>query len=53
MDENQVAEKEEYDEKLKEVEGVCNPIVSKIYQDAGMGGDMGGDDDEDIDHDEL
>jgi len=53
MDENQEAEKEEYDEKLKEVEGVCNPIVSKIYQDAGMGGDMGGDDDEDFDHDEL
>jgi len=53
MDENQEAEKEEYDEKLKEVEGVCNPIVSKVYQDAGMGGDMGGEDDEDFDHDEL
>ena len=50
MDENQDAEADEYKEKLKEVEDVCNPIVSKAYQ----GGEAGGDDDEDLgDHDEL
>ena len=48
LDDNQGAEKEEYEEKLKEVEGVCNPIISKAYAAAGGGGG-GGDDD----HDEL
>lgn len=49
LDENQEADKEEYEEKLKEVEGICNPIVSQAYQE-------GGNDDaqEDVDdHDEL
>ena len=49
LDENQAAEKEDYEEKLKEVEGICNPIVSKVYQKSGGGG--GGD--EGMDHDEL
>jgi len=59
LDENADADKEELEEKLKEVEGVCNPIVSKIYQESGGGDDdddddeFGGDDDEDDDHDEL
>jgi heat shock protein 5 len=52
MDDNQSAEKEEYEEKLKEVEGVCNPIISKLYQAAGPGA-AGADEDEDSDHDEL
>ena len=46
-------EKEEYEEKLKEIEGICNPIVSKVYQ---QGEDSSEDDDDadDIDdHDEL
>uniref|UniRef100_A0ACD5Z949 Uncharacterized protein n=1 Tax=Avena sativa TaxID=4498 RepID=A0ACD5Z949_AVESA len=55
LDENQTAEKEEYDEKLKEVEAVCNPIVSAVYQrsggaPSGEGADGGLDDEE---HDEL
>ena len=53
LDENQAAEKEDYEEKLKEVEGICNPIVSKVYAKSGGGGgggDAGGDD---FDHDEL
>merc|ERR1712182_41812 len=29
MDENQDAETEDYHDKLKEIEGICNPIVSK------------------------
>ena len=58
LDENPDADKEELDEKLKELEGVCNPIVSKIYQEAGGGDDdddeFGGDDgDLDDDEDEL
>merc|ERR1719158_1289662 len=58
LDENQEAEKEEYDEKQKELESVANPIMQRVYQAAGAGGgDEGGDedfDDEDFDdHDEL
>ena len=32
IDANQSAEKEEFDHKYKEVEGVCAPIMTKIYQ---------------------
>merc|ERR1712079_649405 len=35
LDVNQTAEKEEYADKQKEVEGVCNPIITKLYQQAG------------------
>merc|ERR1712022_92179 len=58
LDDNQDAEKEEFDEKLKEVQGVCSPIISKVYQESGgaPGGDFGGGEDmeDDLDgHDEL
>merc|ERR1711883_21202 len=46
LDANQLAEVEEFQEKQKEVEAVCNPIITKLYQSAGgaPGGmpDMGG-----------
>merc|ERR1712121_616132 len=46
LDANQLAEKEEYVDKQKEVEKVCTPIVTKLYGGAGgmPGGmpDMGG-----------
>jgi len=47
LDANQLAEVEEFSEKQKEVEAVCNPIITKLYQSAGgaPGGgmpDMGG-----------
>merc|ERR1712061_179758 len=47
LDANQLAEVEEFTEKQKEVEAVCNPIITKLYQSAGgaPGGgmpDMGG-----------
>merc|ERR1719301_488287 len=46
MGANQLAEVEEFQEKQKEVEAVCNPIITKLYQSAGgaPGGmpDMGG-----------
>ena len=32
LDANQLAEKEEFDHKLKDAEAVCNPIVTKMYQ---------------------
>jgi len=35
LDANQTAEKDEYEYKQKELEGICNPIVSKLYQQAG------------------
>merc|ERR1712234_66081 len=46
LDANQMAEKEEYEDKQKELEAVCNPIIAKLYGAAGgaPGGmpDMGG-----------
>merc|ERR1712079_784221 len=44
LDANQLAEVEEFQDKQKGVEGVCNPIITKLYQSAGGAGmpDMGG-----------
>jgi heat shock protein 5 len=55
LEDNPDAEKDDYEEKQKEVEEICNPIVSEIYQEHGMGGDEDGDDEDfdDFDHDEL
>merc|ERR1712212_603925 len=35
LDANQLAEIDEFKDKQKEVESVCNPIITKLYQDAG------------------
>ena len=35
LDANQLAETEELEHKLKELEGVCSPIISKMYAGAG------------------
>jgi heat shock protein 1/8 len=40
LDANQLADQEEFEHKQKEIEGVCNPIISRLYQ--GMGGGAGG-----------
>merc|ERR1719164_233459 len=48
LDENPEADKDEYDQKQKEVEAVANPIMRNMYQGAGAGG-AGGDDEEDYD----
>ncbi|KAM7262892.1 hypothetical protein ACFE04_002878 [Oxalis oulophora] len=54
LDDNQTAEKEDYDEKLKEVEAVCNPIISAVYQRSGGAPGGGASTEEDDDsHDEL
>ncbi|CAK9095747.1 unnamed protein product [Durusdinium trenchii] len=49
LDKNQLAEKDEFEAKQKELEGVVNPIMMKVYQAAGgapeggmPGGGMGG-----------
>ncbi|KAH8369143.1 hypothetical protein KR009_002483 [Drosophila setifemur] len=44
LDANQLADKEEYEHRQKELEGVCNPIITKLYQSAGgaPGGMPGG-----------
>merc|ERR1719313_3117852 len=39
MDSNPEADKEDYDEKLKEVEQVANPIMRNLYSAGGGGGD--------------
>ncbi|KAF8021663.1 hypothetical protein BT93_G1956 [Corymbia citriodora subsp. variegata] len=43
LDRNQLAEVDELEDKLKELEGLCNPIIAKMYQ-GGPGGSvpMGG-----------
>jgi len=41
LDKNQLAEKDEFEAKQKELEGVVNPIMMKVYQAAGGGGDGG------------
>merc|ERR1712124_25685 len=66
LDENDDAEVEEFEEKQKELEGIANPIISKVYQQGGGGGpggegdfddeddgDFDFDDEDDDDHDEL
>ena len=40
LDANQLAEIEEFKDKQKEVEGVCNPIITKLYQAGGMPEEM-------------
>lgn len=53
LDENQDAEKEDYEDKLKEIQGELNPIMSKIYEESGMGGEEGGEGEDFEEHDEL
>merc|ERR1711964_75896 len=46
LDKNQLAEKDEFEAKQKDLEGIVNPIMMKVYQAAGGGEggmpDMGG-----------
>merc|ERR1711936_825961 len=43
LDSNQLAEVDEFQDKQKEVEAVCNPIITKLYQQGGApGGGMPG-----------
>ena len=42
LDANQLAEEEEFKDKQKEVEAVCNPIITKLYQGGAPPGGMPG-----------
>lgn len=51
LNSNQEADKEDFESKLKEIQGICDPIISKVYQQHG-GQFQGGADDEE-DHEDL
>merc|ERR1711904_758359 len=40
LDKNQLAEKDEFEAKQKEIEGIVNPIMMKVYKAAGGSGEM-------------
>ncbi|XP_029194855.2 heat shock cognate 71 kDa protein-like isoform X2 [Acropora millepora] len=42
LEKTDAADKEEYEAKQKELEKVCNPIITKLYQSAGGAGGMPG-----------
>ena len=42
LDNNQLAEKDEFEDRQKELEQICRPIISKLYQGAGGPGGPGG-----------
>ncbi|KAM7263748.1 hypothetical protein ACFE04_001431 [Oxalis oulophora] len=45
LESNDLAESEEFEDKMKELEGICNPIIAKMYQGAGGKAGPGMDDD--------
>ncbi|CAL9122543.1 unnamed protein product [Musa acuminata var. zebrina] len=45
LDGNQLAEADEFEDKMKELDSICNPVFAKMYQ--GAGADMGGGMDDD------
>merc|ERR1711968_22049 len=53
LDDNQEAEKEEFEAKQKEVEKIVNPIIQAVYQAGGAEGSADDDEDEDEDEDEV
>eukprot|EP01012_Entosiphon_sulcatum_P024863 TRINITY_DN3012_c0_g1_i1.p2 TRINITY_DN3012_c0_g1~~TRINITY_DN3012_c0_g1_i1.p2 ORF type:complete len:660 (-),score=201.07 TRINITY_DN3012_c0_g1_i1:41-2020(-) len=48
LDENPNAEKDDIDEKQKELQKKVNPIISKVYQEAGKGGGQAEDDEAEL-----
>ncbi|KAL1817731.1 hypothetical protein DCAR_0522206 [Daucus carota subsp. sativus] len=42
LEKNQLAEVDELEDKLKELEGLCNPIIARLYQGGGGDVPMGG-----------
>ncbi|ERN09647.1 hypothetical protein AMTR_s00029p00199940 [Amborella trichopoda] len=51
LDDNQNAEKEDFEEKVKEVEEVCNPIIKHVYEATSGHGSSGSENEEDMDYD--
>merc|ERR1712023_258737 len=48
---NQDAEKDDFEDKLKELQAICDPIIQKVYQAAGGQGQGGAGDEEDFEDD--
>ncbi|XP_059652416.1 luminal-binding protein 3-like, partial [Cornus florida] len=48
LDDNQAAEKDDFDEKMKELEDVCNPVIRQAYEKSG-GSSTDADDEEPVD----
>jgi len=48
---NMDAEKDELEDKLKELQAVCDPVIQKVYQGMGGQGQEDYDDDEDFNED--
>ena len=44
LENNQLGEADEFEDKMKELESICNPIIAKMYQ--GAGGEAAGMDDD-------
>lgn len=53
LDNNAEADKDEFEEHLKDLQAVCDPIISKIYQKSGGPGGAQEDEDDEDDHDDL
>lgn len=51
LDDNQNAEKDDFDEKMKEVEAVCNPVIKQVYEK--NGGSSSADSEDEEPNDEL
>jgi heat shock protein 5 len=49
LDENTSADKEEYDEQQQKLQSVTSPIISKVYQQGGAGGEEADEDEEPTD----
>merc|ERR1712023_114384 len=49
---NQDAEKDDFEDKLKELQAVCDPIIQKVYQAAGGQGQGGAGDEQPEDFDD-
>ncbi|CAM6026587.1 unnamed protein product [Sphagnum balticum] len=41
LDQNQLAEVDEFEDKQKELEGICNPIIARMYQGGGSASGTG------------
>ena len=52
---NADAEKDDFEEKLKELQGTCDPIIKKVYEaqggQGGAGGAEGGEEEEEFEED--
>ena len=47
------AEKDEFEDRMKEVQAICDPIISKVYQAAGGQGGAGGEPEEEEEYDDM